>query len=100
MAKEPSATTSITIWSAAPGIDQRLETTLANPRAMNGESTQTVKKYQQDSGIIMTTCMEHQTERTRGPSQQRNQRPSAQEVKERSLAPFPADHLTTLLELS
>src|SRR5262249_8921860 len=41
MAKEPTVTTSITLWSAARvRTGQRLETTSANMRAANGESTQ------------------------------------------------------------
>src|SRR6202158_2409233 len=44
MAKEPSVRTSITLWSVARvRTDQRFETTSANTRATNGESTQIVK---------------------------------------------------------
>ena len=40
------------------------------------------KKYQQDSGIIATARMEHQTERARGPRQYRDQGRRAQEARE------------------
>src|ERR1700724_947720 len=44
MAKEASVRTSITLWSVARvRTDQRFETTSANTRATNGESTQIVK---------------------------------------------------------
>ena len=50
----------------------------------------------------MAACMEHQTQRTHGPSQHDEEGRSAQEARESALAPFPAHrraHLTAPLML-
>jgi hypothetical protein len=40
------------------------------------------EEHQQDSGIVMTTCMEHQRDRAHGTSQHHDQGCGAQEAKE------------------
>ena len=83
--------TSITLWSVARvRTDQRFETTSANTRATNGESTQIVKSTSRIRELLRRPAWSIKPSEPAAPPQHRDQGRRAQEAKEPTLGPSPA----------